>query len=180
MTVKDMCKLINELRPDVGISVFSIFGEGINDRAWHYSTIYDIKPPNFENMVTKDEEVSVVEVNKDEKLNVETVYVGFNINKKEEKMKSDNETGYFTITKAGMTLGKLLSVFKSDVFEIHFPEHEDLATGEVLQKILGADVLNSKVIDAHDEPYGDDFAGVSVTVDYNLDKEVKNDHRFWK
>lgn len=85
MTVKDICKLINELRPDVDISVFSIFGEDINDRAWHYSTIYDIKSPNFENMVTKDEEVSVVEVNKDEKLNVETVYVGFNINKKEEQ-----------------------------------------------------------------------------------------------
>lgn len=178
MTVKDICKLINELRPDVDISVFSIFGEDINDRAWHYSTIYDIKPPNFENMVTKDEEVSVVEVNKDEKLNVETVYVGFNINKKEEKIKSDDKNGYFTVTKAGMTLNKLLNVFKSDVFEIHFPEHEsdgyicgELATGEVLQKILEDDVLNAKVIEAHLEAYGYNFTGISVTVDYDLDKE---------
>lgn len=178
MTVKDMCKLIRELRPDVDISVAGIFGEDINDRAWYYCTIYDSEHPIFENIVIKDEEVLTVEVVKDEKLNAEAVYIYFDMNKKEEKMKSDNKTGYFTVTKAGMTLGKLLRVFKSDVFEIHFPEHEsdgyicgDLATGEVLQKILKDDVLNAKVIEAHLEAYGDDFAGISVTVDYDLDKE---------
>lgn len=88
MTVKDVCKLVNELRPDVDISVAGIFDEGINDRAWCYSTIYDSKPPNFENLVTKDEEVSMVEVAKDEKLNVELVTIYFDMNKKRRRRNS--------------------------------------------------------------------------------------------
>ena len=90
MTVKDVCKLINELRPDVDISVTGVFGEGINDRAWCYSTICDSKPPNFENLVTKDEEVTAVKVIKDSKENVHAVYIGFDMSKKEEKMKQSN------------------------------------------------------------------------------------------
>lgn len=91
----------------------------------------------------------------------------------------DLKMEHLTIAKSGITLGKLLNILKSEVFEIHFPGHEsdgyicgDLATGEVLLKILKDDVLNSEVIEAHLEAYGDDFAGMSVTVDYDLDKEV--------
>lgn len=86
MTVKDLCKLIYELRPDVDISVTGVFGEDINDRAWCYSTIFDSKPPNFENLVTKDEEVTAVKVIKDSKENVHAVYIGFDMSKKEKNM----------------------------------------------------------------------------------------------
>lgn len=91
MTVKDLCKLIYELRPDVDITVAGDFGEGVNDRAWCYSTIYDSKPPNFENMVTKDKEVTAVEIARGPELNDESVTVCFDMSKKEEKMKSDDK-----------------------------------------------------------------------------------------
>lgn len=85
MNVKAMCKIINELRPDVDINVVGIFGKGINDRAYCYSMIYDSnKPPNFENLVTKDEEVSFVEIDRDSKLNIENVNVCFYMNKEGE------------------------------------------------------------------------------------------------
>lgn len=72
-----MCELVNKLRPDVRISVAGIFGKGINDRAWCYSTLYDDEPPNFEKMMAKDEKVSSVEVFED------AVYIYFDMNKKE-------------------------------------------------------------------------------------------------
>ncbi len=85
---------------------------------------------------------------------------------------------HLTITKAAMTLGMLLNIFKSDVFEIHFTGHDpdeyicgDLATGEVLQKILGGDVLNAEVTEAHLEVYDSEISGISVTIDFDLDKE---------
>lgn len=183
MKVKDICKLIRDLQPGVDVSVAGVFGEDVNHVAWFYSTIYDAKPSDFENMATKDEEVLKVEIVRDEKLNVEAVYIYFDMNKKEDKMESDNKMGYFTITKSGMTLNKLLAVFKSEVFELHFSEHEpddyicgDLVTGEVLQRILKDDVLNARVIEAHREVYGDDSAEILVTIDYNLDKEKINEN----
>lgn len=87
MTVKGMCELVRELRPGVDISVGVVFGEDVNDVAWCYSTIYDDKPPNFENLATKDKEVLSVDVVKNEKLNVEAVYIYFDMNKKKEKTK---------------------------------------------------------------------------------------------
>lgn len=84
LTVKNVCKLINTLRPDVYITVAGDFGEGANDRAWCYSTIYDSKPPNFENMATKGKEVTAVEIARGPELNDESVTVCFDMSKKEE------------------------------------------------------------------------------------------------
>lgn len=93
MTVKDVCKLVNELRPDVDITVAGVFGEGINDRAWCYSTIYDSKPPNFEKLATKNKEVSAIEIVRGPELNDESMTVCFDMNKKEDNTYEEPEDG---------------------------------------------------------------------------------------